>query len=254
MRTAAAWSSAPWERAEYLLAPVHDRLVAALEPKPRERWLDIATGTGAVALRAARAGAEVTGLDLAPSLIETARRRAAEEGLDVRFDAGDAESLPYEEASFDVVSSSMGVIFAPDHAAAARELARVTRPEGRLGFTTWQPETGFFPITVKYRPPLPEGAGDSEEWGREDYVERMLGEFFELTIEPDTMWFELESGEAAWDLMTRSVGPFKTASETLEPELLAAFHRDFVELLEAHRADDGVRLPGEYLLVLGKRR
>jgi SAM-dependent methyltransferase len=233
---------------------VHDRLVAALEPKPGERWLDIGTGTGAVALRAARAGAEVTGVDLAPSLVETARRRAAEEGLDVRFEVGDAEALPVEDASFDVVSSSMGLIFAPDHAAAARELARVTRPGGRLGFTTWEPETGFFPITVKYRPPLPEGAGDSEEWGHAEYVEQMLGDDFELTIEPDTMWFELESGEAAWELMTRSVGPFKMSSQTLEPDQLAEFHREFVEHLEAHRDDGGVRLPGKYLVVLGKRR
>ncbi len=253
-RTATAWSSAPWEDAEYMLAPVHERLVAALEPKPGKRWLDIATGTGAVALQAARAGAEVTGLDLAPGLIETARRRAAKEGLDVRFDVGDAETLPYEDASFDAVSSSMGVIFAPDHAAAAAELARVARPGGRLAFTSWRPETGFFPVVVKYRPPLPEGAGDSEEWGREEYIERMLGDAFELAIEPGTMYFEFESGEAGWETSVRSVGPFKTAAENLEPDQRHAFHRDFVEHLEAHREGKGVRLPGEYLLVLGTRR
>jgi SAM-dependent methyltransferase len=253
-RTATAWSSAPWEDAEYMLAPVHERLVAVLEPKPGKQWLDIATGTGAVALQAARAGAEVWGLDLAPGLIETARRRAADEGLDVRFDVGDAETLPYEDASFDAVSSSMGVIFAPDHAAAAAELARVTRPAGRLAFTTWRPETGFFPVVVKYRPPLPEGAGDSEEWGREVYVERMLGDSFELTIEPGTMYFEFESGEVAWEMSVRSVGPFKTAAENLEPDQRDAFHRDFVEHLEAHREGEAVRLPGEYLLVLGTRR
>ena len=253
-RTATAWSSAPWEDAEYMLAPVHERLVAVLEPKLGKRWLDIATGTGAVALQAARAGAQVTGLDLAPGLIETARRRAADEGLDVRFDVGDAETLPYENASFDAVSSSMGVIFAPDHAAAAAQLARVTRPGGRLAFTTWRPETGFFPIVVKYRPPLPEGAGDSEEWGSEDYVEQLLGDTFELTFEPGRMHFEFESGEEGWAKSVRSVGPFKAAAENLEPEQRDAFHRDFVEWLEAHREGDRVQLPGDYLLVLGTRR
>jgi SAM-dependent methyltransferase len=253
-RTAAAWSSAPWEDAEYMLAPVHDRIVAALEPTPGKRWLDIGTGAGAVALAAARAGAEVTGLDLAPGLIESARRRAAEEGLDVRFDVGDAETLPYEDASFDAVSSSMGLIFAPDHAAASAELARVTRPGGRLAFTTWRPETGFFPIVVKYRPPLPEGAGDSEDWGGEGYVEQMLGDTFELTFEPGRMHFDFESGEEGWEQSVRSVGPFKAANENLEPEQRDAFHREFVEWLEAHREGDRVHLPGDYLLVLGTRR
>ena len=253
-RTATAWSSAPWEEAEWMLAPVHERIVAALGPEPGKRWLDIATGAGAVALAAARAGADVTGLDLAPGLIETARRRAAEEGLDARFDVGDAETLPYEDASFDAVSSSMGVIFAPDHAAASAELARVTRPGGRLAFTSWRPETGFFPVVVKYRPPLPEGAGDSEEWGREAYVEQQLGDVFDLTIETGRMHFEFESGEDGWARSVRTVGPFKAATENLEPEQLDAFHSDFVEWLEEHREGDRIHLPGDYLLVLGTRR
>lgn len=87
-----------------------DELVARLAPSPGERWLDLATGTGAVALRAARAGAEVTGLDLAPQLIETAKRLAAEEGRRLRFDVGDAERLPYADAYFDVVSSAHGIV------------------------------------------------------------------------------------------------------------------------------------------------
>src|SRR5438552_14546748 len=108
-RQAEVWGSAPWERVTSLLAPVHEHLISALAPRPGVCWLDLATGTGAVALRAARAGADVTGLDLAPRLIETARRLAAAEGLTVRFDAGDAEELPYGPASFDVVSSAMGI-------------------------------------------------------------------------------------------------------------------------------------------------
>jgi SAM-dependent methyltransferase len=253
-KSAHVWSSAPWEQAAHLLAPVHERLVRALEPKPGERWLDAGTGTGAVAFLAARAGADVSGLDLAPGLIETAGRLAQEAGLAIRFEVGDAEKLPVADESFDVVSSSMGVIFAPDHGAVARELARVLAPGGRLGFTAWRPEMPFRAVTGKYAPPLPEEADDSDEWGREEYVERMLGDAFELEITPETMWFEFDSGEAGWELLTAAVGPFKASAKSLEPERRDEFHREFVEHLEAHRADGRVKLPAEYLLVLGTRK
>src|SRR5262249_60648588 len=120
------------------LAPVLAPLVGGLGPARGARWLDLATGTGALALLAARHGAEVTGLDLAPKLIETARRLAADSGVNVRFDVGDAEAIPCRDASFTVVSSSMGIIFAPDHEAVAREVARVCAPGGRIGFSAWR--------------------------------------------------------------------------------------------------------------------
>src|SRR5712691_5068062 len=110
-RQSVVWGSAPFENVADEVSDVHDQLVAELDPQPGERWLDVATGTGAVAVRAARAGAEVTGSDLAPALIETAKRLAAEEGLSIDYEVADAEQLPYEDASFDVVSSSFGAIF-----------------------------------------------------------------------------------------------------------------------------------------------
>jgi SAM-dependent methyltransferase len=113
----AMWGSAPFERVSDSISSMHDHLVDRLAPSPGDRWLD-----------------------LAPALIETARSRAAEEGLPVRFEVGDAERLPYGDGSFDVVSSAVGVMFAPDHGAVAAELARVCRPGARLGLACWRPE------------------------------------------------------------------------------------------------------------------
>ena len=253
-RQSEVWGSAPWELIAPQLTPVHEHLIRALRPAPGVRWLDVATGTGALALRAARAGADVSGIDLAPKLIETARRLAADEGLEIQFETGDAEALPVEDAGFDVVSSAMGVIFAPDHAAVARELARVCKPGGRLGFSAWRKDGGFRPVAARYSPPLQPGQGDSDSWGSEEYVEAMLGEAFELSFEEGDCPVEGESGEAVWELIRVGSGPFKARLENLEPERQKQFHREFVDLLEAHRVDGGVSLPWPYLLVLGRRR
>jgi len=253
-RLSEVWSSAPWERVAPQLAPVHEHLVRELRPAPGVRWLDVATGTGAVATLAAHAGADVTGIDLAPGLVETARRLAAEEGLEITFETGDAEALPVGDASFDVVSSSMGLIFAPDHAAVARELARVCRPGGRMGFSAWHKDSCFRPVTQKYSPAPVPGQGDSDDWASEDYVQAMLRDAFELEFEEGDSPITGDSGEAIWELMVTSAGPMKARSETLEPQQREALHREFVELLEAHRTDGGIHLPGPYLLVLGTRR
>ena len=138
------WGAAPWERfAGPSMADIHDDLVRRLGVRAGEQWLDLATGTGAVATRAARQGAVVTGLDLAPKLIETARRLAAGDGLEITYEVGDCEDVPHPAASFDVVSSGQGVIAAPDHAAwrgswpacANRVAASACPPGGRA--VTW---------------------------------------------------------------------------------------------------------------------
>ena len=253
-RQAEVWGSAPWERVTSLLAPVHEHLVSALAPRPGVRWLDLATGTGAVALRAARAGAEVTGLDLAPRLIETASRLAAAQGLSIRFEAGDAEELPYDAASFDIVSSAMGIIFAPDHRAIARELARVCRPGGRIGFSAWREGASFMPVTSRYAPPPEPGQGDPLEWGRKEYAQSLLGEAFELEFEEGDAPVTGNSGEEIWQLLLAASGPFKARAESLTPERRSELHREFVDYLEQHRGPGGIRLPGPYLLILGSRR
>ena len=133
------WGSGPYEKISATIADIHERVVEKLDPQPGERWLDLACGTGSVSERAARAGAKVTGVDLAPSLIETAKRRAQELQLDIEYRVGDCERLEnIDDGSFDVVSSTCGIMFAPDHDATARQLARVVHPGGRIGLANWR--------------------------------------------------------------------------------------------------------------------
>ena len=138
-RQAVAWGSGTYELFADTLTDIYDDLIARLGVRSGERWLDVATGTGAVAIRAAQMGALVTGQDFAPPLIERARRLALAAGVEATFDLNDCEQLPYDDAAFDVVSSAQGAVLAPDHRAVAAELARVCRSGGRLGLSAWRP-------------------------------------------------------------------------------------------------------------------
>jgi ubiquinone/menaquinone biosynthesis C-methylase UbiE len=138
-RQSVMWGNGPYQRVTDTITDIHGRVIERLAPGPGVRWLDLACGTGAVAERAARRGADVTGIDLAPALLETARERAAELGLEIDYRVGDCERLDCADADFDVVSSTCGIMFAPDHAATAAELVRVTRPGGRIAVASWTP-------------------------------------------------------------------------------------------------------------------
>jgi SAM-dependent methyltransferase len=251
---AGVWGSATWQNvAATVLFGVHDELVSRLAPQPGERWLDLATGTGAVALRAARAGAQVTARDLAPALLATARRLAGEQERSIRFDVGDAERLPYPDASFDVISSAHGVVFATDHAAVAGELARVCRPGGRLGLTYWRsnPELARLMERVGYtRPP---GADRPRDWGEPEYASDLLGGDFQLEFVEAVCSWTAESGEATWRLFIGSDGPAKTGVAALTPRERDALHRDWVDYFERHRENGGVSVPRPYLLIMGRR-
>lgn len=256
-RHSVVWGTGPYERISATIADLQDVLVERLEPQPGVRWLDSATGTGEVAKRAAKAGADVVGLDLAPALIETAKREAEAEGLDITYDVGDAEALPYDDASFDVVSSSCGVMFAPDHEAIARELARVTRPGGRLGLACWRPDGtmgDLFRVMATYAPPPPPGAGSPFDWGREEHVTALLGDAFDLEFVSLDSILVAPSAEDVWELFSTSYGPTKTLADSLDEDRREAFHRDFVDLHAAYEGDQGLRMPKSYLLTLGTRR
>ena len=157
-------------------APPRD-LLARMEIAPGQDVLDVATGTGNIAIPAAAAGAQVVGLDLTPELFETARRRAAEHDVAIDWVEGDAEDLPYEDGSFDRVLSAFGVQFAPRHEVVARELARVTRPGGRIGIVNWTPEGQIgelFKIMGRYLPAPPDFASPPPLWGSVQHVRRLF--------------------------------------------------------------------------------
>jgi hypothetical protein len=217
----------------------------------------VGTGTGGVAVRAARAGADVMGSDLAPALIETAKRLASEEGLEIEYDVGDAEQLPYADGSFDIVSSSFGAIFAPNHGAVSRELARVTHAGGRIGLTAWDPAGGFgdfFRLLAPFQPPPPEGIGNPLDWGREEHARELLEADFELRFRRGSLPQTGDSGEDVWQLFLTSFGPTKMLHDSLEPERREELHQVFVGFYESHKTNGRVEAPREYLMILGTRR
>jgi SAM-dependent methyltransferase len=254
-RQSIMWGNGPYQRISDTVADIHDRVIERLAPGPGVRWLDLACGTGAVAERAARRGADVIGIDLAPALIETARERAAELGLDIDYRVGDCERLDLPDADFDVVSSTCGIMFAPDHAATAAELVRVTKPGGRVAVANWTPTGGLarmFRMMAPFQPAPPPSS--PFDWGDPAHVTELLGEAFDLTLEEHVSTLRMTSGEAYWELFSTSYGPTKTLADALG-DRREELHRAWVDFFESnYRANGEIAHTREYLLVLGTRR
>jgi ubiquinone/menaquinone biosynthesis C-methylase UbiE len=254
-RQSKMWGTGPYQRITETITDIHDVVLERLGPEAGDRWLDLATGTGAVAERAAAAGADVTGLDLAPALIETAKERAGQLGLEIDYMVGDVERLPFDDASFDKVSSSCGIMFAPDHEASARELGRVTRPGGRIALANWTPTGGLakmFKVMAPYQPAPPPSS--PFDWGDEARVHELLGEAFELELEERVSTLRTPSAEAYWELFSTSYGPTKTLADSLG-DRRENLHRDWVEFFEKNYKTNGeIAHTREYLLILGTRR
>jgi len=254
-RQSVMWGNGPYQRVTETLEDIHERVIDTLAPAPGDRWLDLACGTGAIAERAAAAGADVTGLDLSPALIETAQERAGELGLDIEYMVGDAEALPFEDGSFAKVSSTLGIMFAPDHEAVARELARVTATGGRLALANWTPQGGLgkmFKVMAPYQPAPPPSS--PFDWGDESRVRELLGDAFDLEIEEHVSPLRMPSAEDYWELFSTSYGPTKTLAESLG-DRREDLHRDWIEFFETNYEEDGeIVHTREYLLISGVRR
>jgi SAM-dependent methyltransferase len=244
LSAAAAWSGASYERIAAAFTPIHERVVASLSVRSGEPFLDLACGTGGVALVAARAGADVTGLDISADQVAKARAAADKEGLSIRFDEGDAQALPYDDATFEAVASAFGMIFAPDHGRAAAELTRVCRPAARIAITSWLPDD-WFRLGSRLRPDY-EGM-TAQRWSDEEYVRDLLPAF-DLSLERGESTIAAESTEACWQLLATSVPPLKAWLETLGPEERERADREYKQLL-GHGS-----LTRTYVLILGRRR
>ncbi len=233
-----------------------EEFVARLSLKPGMKVLDVACGTGNLAIPAARTGATVSGIDIAPNLIDQAKANAAAEGLDARFEVGDAEDLPYEDGEFDVVITMFGAMFAPRPDVTAAELKRVCKPGGLIAMANWTPGgfTGdMFKTNSKHVPP-PAGMPSPVLWGDEETVRQRLSDgISDLTLTRQAIEFRFPFGPAeVVEHFRQYFGPTQKAFESLDENAQAALRSDLEELWQgANTADDGTtRVDSEYLEVL----
>jgi SAM-dependent methyltransferase len=235
-------------------------LLTRMDLTPGHDVLDVATGTGNLAIRAAAEGAQVTGLDLTPELFATARRRAGAADVAVDWIEGDAEDLPFPDASFDRVLSVFGVQFAPRHEVVARELARVCRPGGRIGLVSWTPQSQIgelFKILSGYLPAPPDYASAPPLWGVEDHVRGLFPDgTVALEFARGHNPFHFDSAEHFVLFFETHYGPMLKARERLTPEGAWEECRREIVAMAARRndANDGsLRLDSEYLVAVGHK-
>jgi SAM-dependent methyltransferase len=252
-RSRATWAAGDFPAiAERHLWPVGQRLVQRVGIGRGEDVLDVGCGTGNAAIRAARAGGHVVGVDLTPELFEAGRRLAAKAGVEISWMEGDAEALPVEDESFDVVLSVFGCMFAPRHEVAARELARALRPDGRLAVCGWTPEGHmgeFFQALGGYLPQPPRFASPPLLWGSEDHVRGLFaGTGVTLEFARETVEFpRFASIDDELEFATTKFGPLIMARPLLESQgTWQALLHEMRGLLERRGAI-------EYLVVLGRK-
>jgi SAM-dependent methyltransferase len=256
---AAIWASGSYPTVvDDVVAPLGGILVETVDVQAGQRVLDVAAGTGTSAIPAARRGAEVFATDLTPELLEVGRAAAATEGLDLTWETADAEALPYGDGSFDVVLSSIGVMFAPHHQQAADELVRVCRSGGTLGVLSWTPE-GFigqmFATMKPYAPPPPPGASPAPLWGRADHVRDLLGDrVSDLVARQQTLRVErFTDGAEFRDFFKTNYGPTIAVYRFIadDPAKVEALNADLAALGDRFLSN-GV-MGWEYLLVTARR-
>jgi ubiquinone/menaquinone biosynthesis C-methylase UbiE len=250
-RQQAMWASGDFAVIGTTLQIVGELLCESVDLRSGERVLDVAAGNGNATLAAARRFASVTSTDYVPALLDRGRRRAEADGFDVTFKVADAEDLPYPAASFDVVLSTFGVMFAPDHREAASELMRVCRPEGRIGLASWTPE-GFlgdlFRVVAAHVPPIP-GVRSPLLWGTDAHIQDLFQDAAAIEHTVRNFAFRYRSPEHWVDVFRAYYGPVHKAFAALGADRQAALEADLIALLQKSDQGDasGLVVLGEYL-------
>jgi ubiquinone/menaquinone biosynthesis C-methylase UbiE len=259
-RARATWAAGNYDAIVDHIWSVGGDLVGRVRVSAGDRVLDVACGTGNATIQAAQAGGEVTGLDLTPELLEGGRRRAAEAGVEIEWVEGDAEELPFADASFDVAVSTFGCMFAPSHQAAADEIARVVRPGGRIGIAAWTPDGSvgdFFRSLSTLGPPPPPDFEPPPMWGMREHVEALFaGKSLELHFEDAAVEFSFASMDEAVSEYYESFPPIVVLRSMLEPEGRSEEIREALRGVFGrwNTADDGsTTYPGQYLITLGEK-
>lgn len=258
----ATWESGDYGQIGHSIEHIAQEFMDHRPLRPGAQVLDVACGTGNLAVIAARQGCQVSGVDIATNLLDQARARAAAAGLSIAFQEADAEAMPFPNESFDLAVSMFGVMFTPQPAIAIEELRRVTRPEGQLGLANWTPE-GFigqmFRIFKKHLPPPPAGVPSPMEWGTEGVVQERLRPGFKdvrLTRRMAIMRFSFPPAETV-EFFRKYYGPTLRAFESLPTASQQALRRDLVELQTRHNqatVPGTTQVAAEYLDVAATRR
>lgn len=258
-RQKAAWATGDFSVVGMTLQIVGEQLCEAADVRAGEKVLDAACGNGNATLAAARRFATVTGLDFVPALLDNARERAAAERLVLDLHEGDAENMPFPDASFDVVLSTYGIMFTPDQERMARELARVCRPGGRIGLANWTPE-GFigqlFKVLGRHVAPAP-GLSSPALWGTKARLETLFADTAaRITATPRDFMFRYLSADHFLDVFRTYYGPVNRAFAALDAKGQAALAEDILALCARFDRSGGASLvvPGEYLEVVIERK
>jgi ubiquinone/menaquinone biosynthesis C-methylase UbiE len=251
-RQQAMWASGDFAVIGTTLQIVGELLNEAIDIRAMDRVLDVAAGNGNATLAAARRFASVTSTDYVPALLERGRRRADAEGFDnITFEVADAENLPYANASFDIVLSTFGVMFAPDHERAAGELMRVCKPGGRIGLASWTP-AGFlgqlFRVVAEHVPPIP-GVRSPLLWGTDAHLRQLFADATAIEHTTRMFAFRYRSPEHWVNVFRTYYGPVHKAFLALDEDRQAALEADLIGLLRSLNRGGaaGLVVPGEYL-------